>query len=146
MTKRLRDMKAGALTIGKLAHAAGVNAGTVRFYERAGLLHMIERTAAGYRVYERADIDRVQFIRRAKELGFTLDEIAQLLVLNEEQNSSSIRAAAEQRLAEVESKLAEMVRVRDALRSLVESCRGNVPAGEPSILQALVQKPDATAW
>lgn len=165
MTKRRRDIEAGALTIGWLAHAAGVNAGPaghhgliqlharlrpllgeacpggvddlpqfgfpVRFYERAGLLHMTERTATGYRVYERADIDHVQFIPCTKELGFTLDEIAQLLVLSEEQNSSSIRAAAEQRLAEVESKLAEMVRVLDALRSLVESCRGNAAAGEP---------------
>lgn len=144
MTRRSRDAKATTLTVGRFADAAGVNAGTIRFYERSGLLRTAERTNAGYRVYDSADLDRVRFIQRAKYLGFTLDEIAKLLALNDERISPTIRAAAEQRLVEVEDKLGDMVRMRDALRSLIQSCQSDVPTVEHRILQTLVPESDAT--
>jgi DNA-binding transcriptional MerR regulator len=71
------------LTIGKLANAAGVGIDTVRFYERAGLLNKPQRTASGYRLYAASDVARLRFIRRAKGLGFSLPEIAELLRLND---------------------------------------------------------------
>lgn len=145
MTQRPRDLKAGGLTVGKFADAAGVNAGTIRFYERAGLLRTTERTKAGYRIYGSADLDRIHFIRRAKDLGFTLDEIAELLALNDERLPTAIRAVAERRLAEVESRFGEMERVRDALRRLVEASQSDRAAVEDPLLRALVPARGAEA-
>jgi DNA-binding transcriptional MerR regulator len=71
------------LTIGKLASAADVGVDTVRFYERAGLLKKPPRSASGYRLYDAADAVRLRFIRRSKALGFSLDEIVELLKLND---------------------------------------------------------------
>ena len=82
-----------ALTIGKLASHAGVSADTVRFYEREGLLKKTERTSSGYRLYDESDVDLVKFIRRAKELGFTLEEISQLLDLNDGGTSKMVRGS-----------------------------------------------------
>ena len=71
------------LTIGRLANAAKVGIDTVRFYERAGLLRKPQRTAAGYRLYAESDVARLCFIRRAKALGFSLEEVGELLRLND---------------------------------------------------------------
>lgn len=131
--------KARSMTIGKFAKAAGVSADTVRFYEREGLLKKTERTAAGYRVYDTEEVDRVRFIRRAKDLGFTLEEITELLALSGSGRSSKdIRIVAERRLKEVQVKLTEMTKVRDALQGLVQSCHGDRPASECPIIRALV--------
>lgn len=145
MISRPRDAKSGALTIGRFARAAGVNAGTIRYYERAGLLRMTERTQAGYRIYDRADLDRVQFIRRAKDLGFTLDEIALLLALNDEQVITAIHVAAERRLVEVERKLSEVTRMRDALRSLVHASKSGATTVADPLLRALIPERGAAA-
>lgn len=126
------------LTIGKLAAHANVSADTVRFYEREGLLKKTARTAAGYRLYDERDVDRVKFIRRAKELGFTLEEISQLLDLSDGGTSKMVRGVAEKRLAEVERRIQEMTRIRDALKSLVKTCHGDVQAKDCPILKALV--------
>lgn len=114
------------LTIGKLADAAGVGIDTVRFYERAGLLKKPTRTAAGYRLYGGSDIARLRFIRRAKALGFSLDEIIQLLLLNDGRGKrSAVRGLARQRLEEIERKLRELTAIRHTLRGLVRQCRGD---------------------
>lgn len=114
------------LTIGRLAAAAGVRIDTVRFYERAGLLKKPQRTAAGYRLYAEADAARLRFIRRAKALGFSLDEITELLRLNDGGGRrGAVRALAERRLAEIEQKLVELSRMRQTLRHLVHQCHGN---------------------
>ena len=113
------------LTIGKLAHAAEVGVDTVRFYERAGLLKKPPRSASGYRLYDTADAARLRFIRRAKALGFSLDEIVELLKLNDGGGRrSAVRALAERRLAEIEQKLVDFGRMRDTLRGLVHQCHG----------------------
>lgn len=127
-----------SLIIGKLATLAGVSADTVRFYERAGLLKRATRTSSGYRLYDESDVDRVKFIRRAKELGFTLEEVGQLLELSDGGTSKKVRVVAEKRLAEVERKIREMARVREALKGLAQSCIGDVPAKDCPILRALV--------
>jgi Hg(II)-responsive transcriptional regulator len=129
----------GTLTIGRLAHAAGVGIDTVRFYERAGLLKKPQRTAAGYRLYAESDAARLRFIRRAKALGFSLEEIAELLRLNDGGGRrGAVRALAEQRLSEIEQKLTELNRMRETLRDLVHQCHGDGPlAGCPIIEAAL---------
>jgi MerR family copper efflux transcriptional regulator len=127
------------LTIGKLANAAGVGIDTVRFYERAGLLNPPRRTASGYRLYAASDVARLCFIRRAKALGFSLEEIAELLCLNDGGGRrSAVRALAGRRLAEIEQKLTELSRMRDTLRHLVHQCRGDGPLAGCPIIDAVV--------
>ena len=135
------------LTIGKLASAAEVGIDTVRFYERAGLLKRPQRTPAGYRLYAAADAARLRFIRRAKTLGFSLEEIAELLHLNDGGGRrGSVRAVAERRLKEIEQKLAELRRMRDTLRRLVHECHGDgTLAGCPIIEAVLPPNNDASA-
>lgn len=113
------------LTIGKVAKQAGVGIDTVRFYEREGLLPETQRTTSGYRLYSADDVDRLRFIRRAKTLGFSLEEIAELLQLNAAKGSrASVKRVAEQRLADLDQKLRELTAIRDALATLVQRCSG----------------------
>lgn len=113
------------LTIGKLAKQSGVAIDTVRFYEREGLLPRATRTHSGYRLYSAADIDRLRFIRRAKGLGFSLDEIGELLHLNAAKGSrASVKKLAQQRLSDLNQKIAEMTVIRDTLAALVHQCNG----------------------
>jgi MerR family copper efflux transcriptional regulator len=128
------------LTIGKLANAAGVGIDTVRFYERAGLLNKPRRTASGYRLYAASDVGRLRFIRRAKTLGFSLDEIAELLRLNDGGGRrGAVRALASRRLAAIEQKLTELSRMRDTLRHLVLQCRGDGPLAGCPIIDAVLE-------
>ena len=128
------------LTIGKLANAAGVGIDTVRFYERAGLLNRPQRTASGYRLYIGSDVARLRFIRRAKALGFSLEEIAELLRLNDGGGRrAAVRALAGQRLAEIEQKLTELSRMRDTLRHVVFQCRGDGPLAGCPIIDAVLE-------
>jgi Hg(II)-responsive transcriptional regulator len=128
-----------ALTIGRLAHAAEVGIDTVRFYERAGLLKKPPRTAAGYRLYAEADATRLRFIRRAKALGFSLEEIRELLRLNDGGgHRGAVRALAGQRLAEIERKLRELARMRNTLRQLVQQCHGSGPLSGCPIIEAVL--------
>ena len=127
------------LTIGKLANAAGVGIDTVRFYERAGLLNRPQRTASGYRLYAGSDVARLRFIRRAKGLGFSLEEIAELLRLNDGGGRrAAVRALAGQRLAEIEQKLSELSRMRNTLRHLILHCRGDGPLAGCPIIDAVL--------
>lgn len=125
------------MKIGELARRAGVSVDTVRYYERNGILGKPQRTPSGYREYGRGDVRRLGFIRRAKALGFSLDEIRELLDLSGGTDMAAVRAAARDRLRDVEARIAELVRVRDALRGLVEACPGHGPADRCPILAAL---------
>jgi MerR family copper efflux transcriptional regulator len=127
------------LTIGKLAQAAEVGIETVRFYERAGLLRKPQRTPAGYRLYAESDATRLRFIRRAKALGFSLEEIAELLRLNDGGGRrGAVRALAEQRLTEIEQKLTELSHMRDTLRHLIHECHGDGPLAGCPIIEAVL--------
>ena len=126
-------------TIGKAASAANLSIDTVRFYERSGLLKPPPRTAAGYRLYRREDVDRLRFIHRAKALGFTLEEIAQLLQLNDGTGRRrDVKAIAARRLTELEQKLAELTRIRHALAHLVHACTAEGPLAGCPIIAALI--------
>ena len=111
-----------ALTIGKLAAAEGVGVETVRFYQRRGLLPQPERRASGYRLYSEADQWRLAFIRRARTLGFTLAEIADLLGPAEARSAADIAQAAEAKLVAVDEQIRELARLRCRLRRLVQVC------------------------
>src|SRR5947208_17062014 len=128
------------LTIGQVARQAGVGVETVRFYEREGLLEEPARRESGYRQYEEGAVFRLRFIRRAKELGFTLREIAELLALRDDPDASraDVRQRAEAKVADIEARIRDLQRMRDALSRLTAACHGEGPATDGCpILEAL---------
>jgi Hg(II)-responsive transcriptional regulator len=133
-------MAAAAMRIGELAKRAGVNIQTVRYYERRGLLHDPRRRADGYREYTEATLERLRFIKRAQELGFTLSEIGELLALrlNPGTTAAALKARATEKITEIEGKLRDLERIRHALTHLAGQCRGGRgPLGECPLLDAL---------
>jgi MerR family copper efflux transcriptional regulator len=129
------------MKIGELAKRSGVAIDTVRYYERERLLPPAHRLASGYRTYGADDVKRLQFVRRAKNLGFTLPEIRDLLALSgrREDDMGSLKRAASDKLTDVEAKLAELTRIRDGLRTLVDACPGHGALAQCPILHALVE-------
>ncbi len=127
------------LTISKLARRAGVGVETIRFYERKGLLERPPTPADGYRTYPPEALRRVRFIRRAKDLGFTLREIDDLLGLriDPECRCDDVRARAVAKLDDVNERITGLVRVRDVLADLVAACEEVAPTGPCPILDAL---------
>jgi DNA-binding transcriptional MerR regulator len=135
----------GSMTIGELAKQAGVSVQTLRFYEREGLLDRAARDRSGYRAYEHEAMLRLQFIRRAQELGFTLAEIRDLIDLQADPSNDcgDVCAAASAKLAMVEAKLADLDRMRAELARLIDSCSGSVPIAECAIMECLVESPSS---
>ena len=129
------------MKIGELARQADVAIDTVRYYERLGLLPPPLRETSGYRRYQPDDVGRLRFIRRAKALGFTLDEIRALLELSSRRmdDMAGMKAAAIQKLADVEAKVAELNRMRAGLQALVASCPGHGALNQCPILNALAE-------
>lgn len=127
------------MQIGQLAKRSGVAVDTVRYYESHGILPPPTRQASGYRSYNDDDVARLLFVRRAKALGFTLREIRELLDLSgrRHEDMAVVRDAAAQKLADVESKLDELQRIRDGLRTLIEACPGHGDVAQCPILGAL---------
>lgn len=113
------------LTIGRLARAAEVGVETVRYYQQRGLLPVPARKGA-FRIYPPATVDRIRFVKRAQELGFSLDEIGELLRLEDGIDRTSIRRIAADRLAQTERKLSELRRMQKVLRHLVIDCEHTV--------------------
>jgi MerR family copper efflux transcriptional regulator len=130
-----------SLTIGRIAQSAGVAIDTIRFYEREGLLPEPKRRPSGYREYDQGAVSRLRFIRRAKDLGFTLEEIRELLALSADRHGGVVgvkeRAAA--RLQAIDDRIAELQRVRDGLSELVEACPGHGAPEDCPILKALAE-------
>jgi Hg(II)-responsive transcriptional regulator len=114
-------MSSGALTIGKLAKSAGVGVETIRYYQQRGLLPVPEASGS-YRYYPVSLGNRIRFIKRAQELGFTLDEVSELLSLEDGIDRASIRHIAGQRLNEIQVKLADLNRMKKALTHLIHEC------------------------
>ena len=127
------------MKIGELAKRCGVGIDAVRFYERQGLLPQAQRIASGYRVYGADDVKRLQFVRRAKALGFALAEIGDLLALSDHRDDdmATLKSVATEKLADVEAKLSKLNRIRDALETLVTSCPGHGALAQCPILNAL---------
>jgi len=131
-----------SLTIGSVAKRAGVPIDTIRYYEREGLLPEPLRRASGYRSYNESAIKRLRFIRRAKELGFTLEEIRDLLALSTDRSGGvrAVRKRAEQRLASIDARIAELMRIRAGLQQLIEVCPGHGDPEQCPILRALADE------
>lgn len=110
------------LTIGAFAKAAGVNVETVRFYQRRGLLPEPDKPYGSIRRYNEADVARVRFVKSAQRLGFSLDEIAELLQLEDGTHCSEASALAEYKLKDVRKKLADLKRMERTLTQLVHAC------------------------
>ena len=127
------------LTIGQVARYAGVGIETVRFYERQGLLEEPARKQSGYRQYGEDVVARLRFIRRAKELGFSLKEIKELLALRVDPTTTcaEVRGKGAAKIADVEQKIEALQRIRKALVKLTAVCRGRGPTSECPILDAL---------
>lgn len=131
------------MNIGQLSRQTRIPADTIRYYERERVLPVPRRAANGYREYGPADARRLEFIRRAKELGFGLEEIRGLLALSDARTGdmAAVRAAAREKLALLQARIAELERVRDALRGLVEACPGHGDLDGCPILSALAGEP-----
>ncbi len=114
------------ITIGKLAKSCKVKIDTVRYYEKSGLINPMVRTEAGYRIYNTSAIDRLRFIRKAKNLGFKLEEIKDLLELSEmpEADCSDIRERAKDKIDEIELRIADLNKMKTSLEELVKFCPG----------------------
>ena len=129
-------------TIGRLAKAADVNIDTVRFYERQGLLHPAPRSGGGYRLYGPDEVSRLQFIRRAKTLGFSLEDIAELLRLTEDgHDRARVKAIAQKRVADLGQRIAELERMRGILAHHAGHCSGRGAVKGCPIIQALLDEP-----
>jgi MerR family copper efflux transcriptional regulator len=130
------------LTIGAVAKRVGVAIDTIRYYEREGLLPEPERRASGYRSYDEGAVRQLRFIRRAKDLGFTLEEIRDLLALSADRHRGvkAVKKRAQDRLAAIDERIAELTRVRNGLEQLVEACPGHGSPEQCPILRALVDE------
>ena len=128
-----------SLTIGKVARLAEVGVETVRFYEREGLIDEPPRRESGYREYPGETVRRLRFIRRAKDLGFTLREIKELLELQLETGTTcgNVRERAEAKIKDIEARARTLQRMKKALAKLTMACRGKGPVNKCPILEAM---------
>lgn len=124
-----------------LARRTGVTGEAVRFYEDNGVLPPPPRSASGYRLYDESYVDRIRFVRRAQELGFTLTEIKELLALRvlPGADRAEVRQHAEEKRADVVARIRDLERIRDVLTYLIDACDGHGPASDCPILEALDQ-------
>jgi len=133
-------MKEG-IKIGALARESGVGAGALRYYERLGLLPAPHRSASGYRLYERATARRLGFIRKAQALGFSLDQVRELLTLsdNPTARAGTVKRVTQAKIADIERRIEQLRRIRHGLLTLASRCDGRGHSGDCPILAALSQ-------
>ena len=125
------------LTIGRVAAAAGVNVETIRYYQRRGLLEEPMKPLGGYRNYPAEMVKRIRFIKKAQALGFTLENVAGLLHLNDTDACAKTRDLAARKLALIEQKISELANMRDALSKLVGQCDRKLKRGACPIIEIL---------
>jgi MerR family copper efflux transcriptional regulator len=127
------------LTIGKLAKQVGLGIETVRFYERQGLIEPPPRTDSNYRIYPEEEVNRLKFIKRAKDLGFTLKEIKDLLELQHDPHATKadIKKRTVGKIEDIKKKVRDLSRIQEALEHLSGACDGHGPLSECPILDAL---------
>jgi len=127
------------LTIGKLAGETGVKVVTIRYYEQIGLMPVARRTDGNYRIYSSDHLRRLHFIRRCRDLGFTLDQIRDLLRLSsvKTQACTEVDRIADQHRHTIEKKLADLTRLANELRRLSACCRGKGIIADCRIIEAL---------
>ena len=140
-------MQGQRLRIGEVTGKAGVNIQTLRYYERRGLLAVPQRTASGYREYPAETVRLIRFVKRAQDLGFTLQGIEELIALRDAKGRkrSDVRALAEAKVRDIDKKLAQLQAMRSALNTMVESCACRDGRPTCPILEALDDAQDTTA-
>ncbi len=133
-----------ALSIGQVARRAGVGVETVRFYERQGLLEKPPRTESGYRQYPPEAVSRLHFIKKAKEVGFSLKEIKELLSLRLDSAATceDVRSRAEAKILDIKQKIQALTRMKQTLTDLTKACSGRGSVSECPILQAIGKNGD----
>lgn len=131
------------LRTGELARQAGVNLETIRYYEQKGLLLAPPRSEAGYRRYPPDAVRRVRFVKRAQELGFSLEEIKELLGLRFRPNATcdDIRCRTRAKISAIDEKIRDLHAIRQALERLADSCPGKGPVSDCPILDSLDGNP-----
>ena len=127
------------LLIGEVAKRTGLGVETVRFYEKAGLIPIPDRSASGYRRYPEATVKKLNFVQHAKTLGFSLKEIAELIALKNSENADcdEIKTRAYSKVTEIQSKIDALEKMKTALQPLIEQCETNKSNQECPILSAL---------
>jgi len=125
------------LTIGKLANKANISVETIRYYERRGLIKRPVKPEIGYRQYENESLQRLLFIKKAKTLGFSLDEIGNLLVLSEG-HCADVQSLARQKLIGIKTKVKDLQRLEHVLEDLVSQCNNNIDAAHCPIINTLL--------
>jgi MerR family copper efflux transcriptional regulator len=134
-------MREHLLSIGQIARLAAVGVQTIRYYEREGLVEEPPRNESGYRQYSPETAVRIRFIRHAKELGFSLKEIKDLLSLRADSAAScaDVRERATAKVSDIEAKMQSLARMREVLLRLTATCTGTGPTSQCPILDALDQ-------
>lgn len=132
------------LKIGELASQTGLSVEALRYYERRDLLSPTQRSNAGYRLYHPASVERIRFILRCKQLGFSLDEVQQILTLSGDPQtpSAEIKQRVEDKLELIEQKIADLTQLRDSLNRVSKLCSGAGTVGDCPIIDYL-QQPDS---
>ena len=137
----------GFMTIGKLARHSGVSIDSIRFYERKGLLEEPLRTESNYRMYSVNAAQRLRFIKKSQKLGFSLEEIKELLRLSHDASASKadIKQITEGKIADIRVRIQDLGRMLKALKQMDECCDGQGPATECPILKSLAEPEDDDA-
>lgn len=130
-------MQTQASTIGTVARQAGVNVETIRYYQRIGLVREPARPQGGVRRYPPDTVERIRFIKRAQDIGFTLEEVAELLRLNDGVHCRDARGLAAKKLALVDARFRDLTLVRRTLRQLIAECDAGNPRGACPIIESL---------
>ncbi len=135
----------GRLSIGNLGKKTGIKVVTIRYYERIGLLPLPARTEGNYRTYTNEHMRRLRFIRRCRDLGFTLDQVRDLLRLSSQENQEccAVNRITAQHLIEIEQKISDLQRLADELGRLSNSCKGIGRIADCRIIEALSPEPAA---
>jgi len=125
--ERSEALESGLMDIGRASKASGVSVKMIRHYEAIGLLAKVARTSANYRLYRESDVHTLRFIRRARTLGFSTDEIGNLLSLwqNKSRSSATVKKIAGQHVEELHRKIAELKAMADTLAHLAKHCHGD---------------------
>ena len=127
------------MKIGQVAQVTGLNVQSIRFYEREGLLPSVDRSNAGYRMYQKDSIQRIRFIKHAQEVGFSLKEISELLSLkvNPDGSCHMVQQIVVEKLQQLEERLESIVRMKQTLANMMELCEEGLPSRVCPILEAL---------
>jgi len=127
------------MQIGEISKRIGITVEAIRFYEKQGLIEKPQRNESGYRNYPDETLQRVSFIKKSKELGFSLKEIKELLLLRYEPGTTcnDVKQKAEEKVADIENRINSLVKMKDALNGLVAACTGTGPASSCPIIEAL---------